>query len=72
MTTRATTPSSGDVATATATFELDPGETVTCVFVNVMDGSITIIKDADPEDGTDFDFTDHRRRPQRLHAGRRR
>ena len=51
------TPSSGDVAGATATFELDPGETVTCVFVNVMDGSITIIKDADPEDGTDFDFT---------------
>ena len=51
------TPSSGDVAQATATFELDPGETVTCVFVNVMDGSITIIKDADPEDGTDFDFT---------------
>ena len=45
------------MAGATATFELDPGETVTCVFVNVMDGSITIIKDADPEDGTDFDFT---------------
>ena len=51
------TASVGDVATATATFELDPGETVTCVFVNVLDGSITIIKDADPEDGTDFDFT---------------
>ena len=51
------TPSSGDVADATATFELDPGETVTCVFTNVMDGSITIIKDADPADGTDFDYT---------------
>ena len=49
--------SSGDVGTATATFELDPGETVTCTFLNVMDGSITIVKDADPADGTDFGFT---------------
>ena len=49
--------SSGDVVTRTATFELDPGETVTCVFTNVLDGSITIIKQADPADGTDFGFT---------------
>ena len=32
-----TTPSSGDVGTATATFNVDPGETVKCVFTNELD-----------------------------------
>jgi hypothetical protein len=32
-----TTPSSGDVATATATFNVDPGETVKCIFTNELD-----------------------------------
>ena len=43
-------------AGATATIELDPGETVTCTYTNTELGSITIIKDADPADGTDFQF----------------
>lgn len=45
------------LATATATFKLDPGETVTCVFTNVQGGTITIIKDAIPNDPQDFAFT---------------
>ena len=51
--------SSGDVGTRTATFKLDPGETVTCVFINAQRGTITIIKDAQPNDAQDFhyDFT---------------
>lgn len=49
--------SSGDVAKATATFNLEPGETVKCTFTNVQRGSITIIKDADPDSEQDFGFT---------------
>jgi fimbrial isopeptide formation D2 family protein len=51
--------SSGDVATRTATFKLDPGETVTCTFFNAQRGTITIIKDAQPNGPQDFhyDFT---------------
>ena len=51
------TPSSGDVATALATFHLDPGETVTCVFTNVERGTITIIKNAQPDSVQDFAYT---------------
>ena len=53
------TTSSGVVGTRTATFKLDPGETVTCVFFNAQRGTITIIKDAQPNDAQDFhyDFT---------------
>ncbi len=51
------THSSGDVATAKATFKLDPGETVTCVFTNVQRGTITIIKDAQPDSSQDFAYT---------------
>ncbi|MDM8522467.1 SBBP repeat-containing protein [Desulfococcaceae bacterium HSG8] len=37
---------------------LDPGETVTCVFTNSQErGTLTIIKQATPQDGADFDFT---------------
>ncbi|TAK02023.1 MAG: hypothetical protein EPO36_03545 [Chloroflexota bacterium] len=50
------TNSSGNVAEATATFELDPGETVTCTFWNTQRGTITIIKDAQPNDAQDFGF----------------
>ena len=49
--------SSGDVTTRTATFRLEAGETVTCVFTNVQRGTITIIKDAVPNDPQDFSFT---------------
>ena len=33
------------------------GETVTCVFTDTKQGTITIVKDAVPADGRDFDFT---------------
>lgn len=49
--------STGSVGTRAATFNLDPGETVTCVFTNVQRGTITIIKDAIPNDAQDFGFT---------------
>jgi len=54
--------STGDIGTATANFVLEAGETVTCVFINTeigaTDGTITILKQADPPDtGQSFDFT---------------
>jgi hypothetical protein len=33
------------------------GETKVCTFTNTQSGGITIVKDATPEDGTDFSFT---------------
>ena len=49
--------SSGDVATATADFVLDPGETVTCVFTNARRGSIIVEKQTVPDGAADtFDF----------------
>jgi LPXTG-motif cell wall-anchored protein len=45
-----------DLDTATATIDLAPGESVTCTFTNTKRGTITIVKVADPDDGTDFDF----------------
>ena len=54
--------STGDIETATANFVLEEGETVTCVFINTedgaSDGTITILKQADPSDtGQSFNFT---------------
>jgi len=49
--------STGNVGNRTATFHLQAGETVKCVFTNVKRGSITIIKDAQPNDAQDFHFT---------------
>ncbi len=41
-----------------ATIDLDPGETVTCTFINQADANIIVIKETDPADATDeFDFT---------------
>ncbi len=34
-----------------------PGEQITCTFVNKQRGSITIVKDAQPDDAQDFSFT---------------
>jgi uncharacterized repeat protein (TIGR01451 family) len=48
--------SSGNLGTRTATFDLDPGEVITCVFTNVQRGTITIIKDAQPNDAQDFGY----------------
>lgn len=36
---------------------LEPGDAVVCTFLNTQPGSLTIIKDAIPADGTDFEFT---------------
>ena len=38
------TPSTGNVATSTATFNLDPGEHVTCTFTNQSRGHVRVIK----------------------------
>ncbi|HEU0235176.1 MAG TPA: hypothetical protein VFR14_01915, partial [Candidatus Limnocylindrales bacterium] len=51
-----TTPSTWNVGTRTATFKLDPGETVTCTFTNVQRGTITIIKNTVPDGPQDFHF----------------
>jgi plastocyanin len=48
---------SGSVATATATIGLDPGEAVVCTFTNQGIGSITVAKDALPNNAQDFGFT---------------
>jgi uncharacterized repeat protein (TIGR01451 family) len=42
------TASSGDVGTRTATFELDPGETVTCIFTNTKRGHLIVQKTTVP------------------------
>ncbi|MCL4295825.1 MAG: S8 family serine peptidase [Anaerolineae bacterium] len=39
------------------TIDLDAGETITCTFENTKRGKITVVKDADPADGTDFTIT---------------
>jgi len=51
--------SSGDVNTATATFNLEAGEAVTCVFTNtIMRGAIIVDKATDPSGSTQsFTFT---------------
>jgi len=46
-------------AGATATIDLDDGETVTCTFSNSRDtGTIVIVKEATPADDTPFPFTE--------------
>jgi Tol biopolymer transport system component len=40
--------SSGDVATATATFRLDPGETISCTFTDDKRGTIVVKKQTQP------------------------
>ncbi len=49
--------STGNTGTRTATFHLEAGETVTCVFTNVQRGTITIIKDAKPDSAQDFTYS---------------
>ncbi|MGH2766613.1 MAG: prealbumin-like fold domain-containing protein, partial [Actinomycetota bacterium] len=46
-----------DLGTRTATIDLDPGEDVVCTFENTEEGSITIVKDAVPDDPQDFGFS---------------
>ncbi|MEM7051594.1 MAG: IPTL-CTERM sorting domain-containing protein [Acidobacteriota bacterium] len=49
--------STGDLGTRTVSVDLLAGETVTCTFVSVEDGSITITKDVVPDSPQDFDYT---------------
>ena len=54
------TPSTWDVGTRTATFQLDPAETVKCTFTNAQGGTIIVQKQTHPAGGTGFNFTlDH-------------
>ena len=46
-----------NLASGTASIDLDPGETITCTFENTKLGTITVIKDTVPNDAQDFDFT---------------
>jgi plastocyanin len=50
----------GDSSTSTltgmATITLDPGEDITVTFTNRKRGSITVVKDANPDHGADFSF----------------
>jgi hypothetical protein len=51
-------PSSGDRGSATATFHLDPGETVTCIFTDYKRGTIVLKKQTQPIGaGGSFGFT---------------
>ena len=47
-----TTPSTTSLATATATFKLDPGETVTCTFTNTQRGKARVEKTVTNNDGS--------------------
>jgi hypothetical protein len=52
-----TTPSTGSVGTATATFNVEPGETVRCVFTNTQRGHIIVDKVTIPSlDPQSFNF----------------
>src|SRR3954468_8903804 len=46
-----------NIGTRTATIDLDPGQDITCTYTNTKRGSITIIKDASPNDPQDFAYT---------------
>ena len=44
-------------AGATANLDVDPGETIVCTYENKQDTSITIVKNAIPDDEQDFGYT---------------
>jgi hypothetical protein len=46
-----------NIGTGSAVIDLDLGEDITCTFGNRERGSITIVKEADPEGDQEFDFT---------------
>src|SRR4029078_3236645 len=41
----------------TATFNVAAGDAVTCTYTNTENAKITIVKDADPANGVNFDFS---------------
>ncbi len=49
--------SEGTVDGSTATLDVDPGDTITCTYVNKQDATVTVIKDAQPDAAQDFDYT---------------
>ena len=51
--------------------EIEPGELVTCTFVNRKLGNISVTKDAQPDDAQDFEFTADWPQPWVLPARRR-
>ncbi|MDO8614791.1 MAG: hypothetical protein Q7T33_03520, partial [Dehalococcoidia bacterium] len=52
-----TSNSTVNIGTRTATINLAGGETVSCTYTNTKDGTITINKDAVPNDPQDFSFS---------------
>ncbi len=50
-------PGGGRSAHTGVTATVGPGEDVTCTFANVLPGSLTVVKDANPADGTRFPIT---------------
>ena len=40
----------------TATLDVDPGDEITCTFTNKKDATVTIVKNADPNNAQDFAF----------------
>ncbi len=61
--------SDGVVGTGIATFRLEAGENITCTFTNVQRGSITIVKDAQPDSAAGLRVHDHRLRPVVVQPG---
>ena len=49
--------SEGTVPGSTATLQVDPGDEITCTYVNKKDATVTIVKDAQPDAAQDFEFT---------------
>ncbi len=47
----------GDTATGSVDVTLEPGDTGSCVYDNEELGSLTVVKQANPDDGTNFQFT---------------
>ena len=56
-------PSTGDVASSTATINLDPGETVRCTYTNQPGGSIVIKKKVTSGPAGPFTFLDNIQTP---------
>ncbi len=68
---QSTNPSTGDIQTGVATFKVEPGETVRCVFTNEMFGSITAHKyhDLNLDKDQDSDEPDLQGWEMRLYSG---
>ena len=49
--------SEGLVDGSTATLQVDPGDDITCTYVNKRAAKLTIVKDAQPDGSRDFDYT---------------